>query len=139
LTGLIEFVFIKLYYKQYVNKGETMNGICHIEIPSKDFEKAKKFYGEIFGWKFKEMKEMNYLVFEAPDGVNGGFTSEIEPAAKPGILIYIEVEDIPATIKKSDDNGGATVVGKTQISPEHGYFAMLKDLEGNQIGLWAKN
>ena len=116
-----------------------MNGICHIEIPSKDFDKARTFYGDVFGWKFKEMKEMNYLTFEAPDGINGGFTNEAEPATKPGILIYIEVEDIMATIKKCGDVGGATVVGKTQISPDFGYFAMLKDLEGNQIGLWAKN
>ena len=43
------------------------------------------------------------------------------------------------TIKKAEETGGATVVGKTQISPDFGYFAHIKDLEGNVIGLWSKN
>lgn len=115
-----------------------MNGIAHIEIPSRDFAKAQKFYGGVFGWKFQEMKEMNYLTFEAPSGVNGGFDSRAEIAAKPGISLYIEVEDIPLTIKKAESLGGKTAVPKTQISPEVGYFAFIVDLEGNQIGLWAK-
>lgn len=116
-----------------------MNNICHIELPSKDFVKAKKFYGDVFNWQFEETKEMNYIVFKAPEGVNGGFTDTLEPAQKPGIVFYIEVDDIEATIKKAEEVGGKCFVGKTQISPEIGYFAMLYDLEGNQIGLWSKS
>lgn len=116
-----------------------MNGICHLEIPSKDFQKAKKFYGGLFGWQFDHIKEMDYLFFKAPSGVNGGFTKELELAAKPGFTIYIEVEDIEAIIKKAKDMGGKTIKEKTMITPEIGYFALVNDLEGNQIGLWAKN
>ena len=116
-----------------------MNNFCHIEIPSKDFEKAKKFYGDVFSWKFEEIKEMNYLTFKAPEGISGGFTGESEINSKPGILLYIEIENMEGTIKKAEETGGATVVGKTQISPDFGYFAHIKDLEGNVIGLWSKN
>lgn len=115
-----------------------MNGICHIEIPSKDFDKAKKFYGEVFGWECNLMGEMNYLTYKAPDGPGGGFDKSLEPASKPGISIYIEVESIEATIEKAEGLGGKCVKGKTQISPEYGYYAILTDLEGNQIGLWAQ-
>ncbi len=116
-----------------------MNGFCHIELPSKDFEKAKKFYGDLFSWEFDLMKEMDYMLFKAPDGVGGGFSKNLKTADKPGILLYIEVEDIEATIKKGGELGGKTIKEKTQISPEHGYIASITDLEGNQIGLWAKN
>ena len=116
-----------------------MNGICHIEIPSEDFEKAKKFYGDLFNWQFDYMKEMDYLTFKAPDGVNGGFSKEYAIAEKAGIFLYIEVEDIETTIKNGEKIGGKTVKGKTMIGPEYGYFAVLADLEGNQIGIWAKN
>lgn len=116
-----------------------MNGICHVEIPSKDFDKAKKFYGEVFGWECALMGEMDYMTFKPPDGVGGGFDKVLEIAPKPGISIYIEVEDIEATIKKAEGLGGKCTKEKTQITPEYGYYAFLTDLEGNQIGLWAKS
>jgi len=116
-----------------------MHGICHIEIPSKDFDKAKKFYGEVFGWECNYVKEMDYLMFKAPAGLNGGFTKEHELSARPGVLLYIEVSDIPGTVKKIERSGGKVVVGKTMITPEIGYFAMVNDLEGNRLGLWAQN
>lgn len=116
-----------------------MNGICHMEIPSKDFEKAKKFYGDVFGWKFNEMEGMDYLLYEAPSGVSGGFDHSYDIASKPGFVFYIEVENIDATIKKAEEIGGKCAKAKTQISPEHGYMAYVNDLEGNLIGLWSKN
>ncbi len=115
-----------------------MNGICHMEIPSKDFEKAKKFYGELFDWKFDLMKEWNYMLFTAPDGIGGGFDQSYELSEKPGILFYIEVEDVSATLEKVKGIGGAIVKEKTQISPEYGYMGVVTDLEGNQLGLWSK-
>lgn len=115
-----------------------MNGFCHIEIPSRDFDKAKKFYGELFKWEFDFMKDMDYLLFKAPDGVGGGFSKNLVTADKPGFLFYIEVDDLDATIRKSQELGTKTLREKTQISPEHGYIASIADLEGNQIGLWSK-
>ena len=87
-----------------------MNGICHIEIPSNNFEIAKSFYSDVFKWKFQDVPEMDYLTFTTEDGVNGGFNKEFEIASKPGCVFYIEVEDIPTTIKKAEEAGGAVVV-----------------------------
>jgi len=115
-----------------------VNNICHVEIPSANFEKAKKFYGELFNWKFTEMPGMDYLLFNPPEGVGGGFSKMSELAKKPGVLVHIEVADIEATIKKAEKIGGRCLKGKTQITPEYGYFAIMNDLEGNQIGLWSK-
>lgn len=116
-----------------------MNGFCHIEIPSADFEKAKKFYGDLFNWKFEAMPGADYLLFTPPDGVGGGFSKGYEFVKKPGILLLIEVEDIDGTIKKAEGIGGNCIKGKTQITPEYGYYAILSDLEGNQIGIWGRN
>jgi predicted enzyme related to lactoylglutathione lyase len=115
-----------------------MNGICHIEIPSKDFDKARRFYGDLFNWKFQDMEGMDYLLFNPPDGVGGGFSKNAEFASEPGISLYVEVEDIEAIIKKAGGLGGQCPRGKTPISPEHGFFAELIDLEGNKIGIWGK-
>ena len=115
-----------------------MHGICHLEIPSRDFAKAKKFYGDLFNWQFEEIKDWNYLIFRTPDGVNGGFDQSLEIASKPGHVFYIEVEDVAETLKKAGELGGETIKDKTQISPEFGYMAFVKDLDGNQMGLWSK-
>lgn len=116
-----------------------MNGICHVEFPCKDLEKIGKFYAAVFGWEVSAIPEMNYATYKAPDGPGGGFNNQIEITVKPGVLVYIEVEDIEDTLKAVEENGGGKVRPKTQISPEHGYIAIFKDIEGNSVGLWAKS
>lgn len=32
-----------------------LNRVTHFEINGDDIERAKKFYGEVFGWAFKDM------------------------------------------------------------------------------------
>jgi predicted enzyme related to lactoylglutathione lyase len=115
-----------------------MNGICHIEIPCTDLNKAARFYGDVFGWETQMIPEMDYAVYKAPDGVGGGFSKSARISDEAGIMLYIEVEDIPATLKKIEASGGKQIKEKTRISPEHGYFGLFVDGEGNAVGLWSK-
>jgi predicted enzyme related to lactoylglutathione lyase len=114
-----------------------MNGICHVEIPGTDFEKMRKFYGDIFGWETQLIPEMDYATFKTPDGIGGGFSKQLK-TSDSGVLFYIEVEDIEATLKNIEGGGGKTVTPKTQISPEIGYFAVFTDIADNIIALWSK-
>ncbi len=116
-----------------------MNGFCHVEIPSKDYDKAGKFYNTVFGWETEVIPEMDYAMYKVPSGINGGFNKHLEINARAGVLLYIEVENIEITLKKIEDNCGKTVQGKTEIAPEMGFFALFTDSEGNNLGLWAKN
>jgi predicted enzyme related to lactoylglutathione lyase len=114
-----------------------MNGFCHIEIPSKDLSKAKAFYEAVFAWKISPWEGMsNYLMFETGDGVGGGFSTEFELSKTAGIILYILVEDIPATLEKIGKQGGKIILTKTQI-PNVGYYAIFSDAEGNQLGLFS--
>ncbi len=115
-----------------------MNGFCHVEIPSKDYDKAAEFYKAVFGWETQIIPAMDYAMYKAPSGVNGGFSKHLEINAKAGVLLYIEVESIESTLKSIEENGGKTTQGKTEIAPEMGFFAMFTDSEGNNLGLWAK-
>ncbi len=115
-----------------------MNGICHAEIPATDFTRVGKFYENVFGWETTYIEEMDYALFKAPDGVGGGFSKQLSPSDNPSFMLYIEVEDIDTALIKIGENGGQTISGKTQISPEHGFYAMFKDCEGNSIGLWGQ-
>ena len=115
-----------------------MNGFCHVEIPSKDYDKASKFYYAVFGWETQMIPEMDYAMYKAPSGVNGGFNKHLQINANAGVLLYIEVEDIESSLKKIEENGGTTGQSKTEIAPEMGFFALFSDSEGNSLGLWAK-
>ena len=117
--------------------GGIINGFCHIEIPSKDLNKAKAFYEGVFNWKVNAWEGMDrYMVFETGDGVGGGTTPSLEISSKGGPLLYIQVEDIPDSLKKVDGHGGKTVTPKTAI-PGMGFYAVFSDAEGNQIGLYS--
>jgi len=56
-----------------------MADICPIgwfEIHVTDFDKAKDFYGELFGWEFKRMEGGDFeywTIFTGEDSIGGGF------------------------------------------------------------------
>ena len=46
--------------------------IVHFEIPFDDGDRAKAFYGDVFGWQAQDMPEMQYtMVMTGPVGDNG--------------------------------------------------------------------
>jgi hypothetical protein len=45
-----------------------MATIVHFEIPTDDVERAKKFYGDLFGWKIEKIPgQMEYWMFRTTD------------------------------------------------------------------------
>jgi predicted enzyme related to lactoylglutathione lyase len=109
--------------------------IVHIELSAKDREAVGKFYAEIFGWKVQQMPEMNYATFEAEGGPGGGFNplSEENPAGT--VTVYIDTDDIEATLAKIKAKGGKVVHPKAEIAG-YGWFAIFADPTGNKVGLY---
>jgi len=103
--------------------------VCHIEFSTNDLAASREFYEEIFGWTFQLLPGMeNYALFSTPDGV----------ATDTGPIVHLEVADIEATLGKIMDKGGQTVLPKTKISDEFGYYAVFLDNVGNRFGLWSR-
>ena len=115
------------------------HNICHIEIPCKDIARAKTFYGKLFGWTFQDAGE-GYAMFNTGEGVGGGLDLRKEgyPTEK-SIVLYIEIEDIAQTLKAIEEAGGETLQTKARISEEFGFYALFRDSEGNQMGLWSRS
>jgi predicted enzyme related to lactoylglutathione lyase len=113
--------------------------IVHIEIPGNDTKAASKFYEEAFGWKIQTAPEFDYHMFQAEGGPGGGFIKVGEPMSgnpKPSeVLIYIDTDDIDASLAKVQSLGGKVVLPKTEI-PQTGWFAVFTDPTGNKIGLY---
>jgi predicted enzyme related to lactoylglutathione lyase len=110
--------------------------IVHIEFSAKDPEASSKFYREIFGWKIEVDTDMNYSMFEAEPGPGGGFNPVDGEMTNAGdIFVYIQTEDIEATLAKIESLGGSTLLPKTEI-PNTGWFAFFSDPAGNRVGLY---
>ncbi len=109
--------------------------IVHIEFPVKDRDRAKKFYGDLFGWKFQDVPEMDYTLFETANGPGGGLFVPQEGQFDQGALNYILVEDIDAKSKEIEAAGGEVIGPKVEV-PGQGWLAVFKDPEGTTLAIW---
>src|SRR4030066_907757 len=109
--------------------------IVHIEISAKDREAASKFYADLFGWEVEQMPEMNYATFETGGGPGGGFSPIGENNPVGSVIVYVDTDDIEASLDKAVQLGGKVIVPETPI-PDMGWFAIFEDPTGNRIGLY---
>lgn len=123
-----------------------MDKVVHFEIPVDDVNRAKEFYGAIFGWDLQdyEMGGGTYTILQTvavderqmpkePGAINGGMMRR--SAETPNPVITIQVDAIDDALKKIEAGGGSVVTPRTEI-PNMGWFAYFKDPEGNTMGLW---
>lgn len=119
-----------------------MNRVSFFEIPSKDLERSKKFYTDLFGWQLNNLDEDNIMATTTQSDENGQPTSpgaingSIFRATKIGAANFvIEVDDIDAYLKKIEEAGGKIAVPKTDV-PGMGSYARFLDPDKNTVGIW---
>lgn len=118
----------------------TPRQICYLEIPAPSVEKASKFYGDVFHWQIEEsnLTSQKYSMFDCgANGMSGAFDSS-KAVSEGGILIYISVDDIDATLGIILRSGGKIVDKKADIGGGYGFSATFRDPNGNLVGLWEK-
>lgn len=115
-------------------KGGPMPGrVVHLEIPADNTESARDFWGGLFGWKFESLPgPPEYHLTQVNDQVGGGITN-MEPG-KRGVPLYLTVDDINDSATRVKQLGGEA--GQPSPVPGSGWFAICKDTEGNEFGLW---
>ena len=134
--------------KKRLHNKKIMDKVQHFEIPADDLNRAKKFYGEAFGWKLVDfpMPDMEYTGVYTTDvdekhmpkeagAINGGMFKRNAGLAAKNPTIAVTVDDIDATIKKIKALGGTVIMEKKQIGTM-GFYSYIKDTEGNVIGVW---
>jgi uncharacterized protein len=86
-----------------MNESKNDRRIDYIEFRVRDIAKTKAFYGDVFGWRFKDYGP-NYCEFQ--DGrLTGGFTTEGAPQPG-GPLVVIYGDDLPALSQIIVKSGG---------------------------------
>lgn len=113
------------------------NQIVHIEFSARDPLDAAKFYQELFGWKIQTWPEYHYATFETEGGPAGGFPTIDEQQYKPGdVIVYVQTDDIEATLQRIETLGGKTLLPRTAIDA-NSWFAFFSDPSGNRVGLFS--
>jgi uncharacterized protein len=116
------------------------------ELATSDVGGAKKFYGDIFGWKSRDMDMgggMVYTIFERPGGGDAGGCMALTEDMKsnnvpPNWLVYLGTEDVDGTTGKAKELGATVFMPPTDI-PNVGRFAVLQDPTGAAFALFKGN
>ena len=108
--------------------------MVHLEIPAGDTAKAREFWGGLFGWQWQayEGSPSEYHMTRFSD-TTGGAIYEAD-GSKRGARVYFDVDDINDGAARVKELGGEA--GEAMPVPSMGWFAICKDSEGNEFGLW---
>ena len=108
--------------------------ICYIEMPATEIAPSANFYKGVFGWAIRK-RSVGSTAFDDTTGqVSGTWVLGRPPAAKPGLLFYIMVDSVAATIDAVVAHGGEIVQPIGADTPE--ITARFRDPGGNVIGLY---
>lgn len=108
--------------------------ICYIEMPTTDIARSADFYKRVFGWNVRKRGDGTTAFDHATGEVSGAWVLGRPPAAKPGLLFYIMVDSVAATVDTVIGNGGELVQPIGADAPE--ITARFRDPGGNVIGLY---
>jgi predicted enzyme related to lactoylglutathione lyase len=108
-----------------------------VDLMSSDVERARAFYGELFGWDCAEPNEEfgGYANFTKDGDLMGGISPTMEEAMPDVWSIYLEVADAEATVKAAADRGMA-VIAPAMALMDLGSMAVVTDPGGAAIGMW---
>ena len=117
--------------------------VCWTELTSRNFEAARKFYADVFGWEPTKSElttpDMEYWTFTLNDGeqsfAGGMATPPQVPAEVPSYWQpYFAVDNADETAKRATELGAHLLVEPADI-PQTGRFAIIHDPQGGVFGI----
>jgi predicted enzyme related to lactoylglutathione lyase len=112
------------------------------EIPTTNLDRASKFYEAVLATSLKREhfagNDTHMAVFQGPeDSVRGALIAdERRKPVADGALVYLHAPDLDASLARTEPAGGQIVLPKTDIG-DPGFIALVRDTEGNVVGLHA--
>jgi len=116
-----------------------VGNLIWFEIPADDVERARRFYGALFGWQINKMPGMDYWHIDtggADASPDGGMMARKDPRQQ--ITNYVFVESVNKAAAKVKKLGGRICMPKTAV-PGMGYFAICMDTENNAFAVWERS
>lgn len=115
---------------------------CWVELAATDQDGAKRFYGDLFGWRYKD-NDMGpdgvYTIFQLGDrDVAALYTlqkAQREAGMPPCWSSYVAVENADAAAKQAAALGGTVILAPFDVM-EHGRMAVIQDPQGAVFSVW---
>jgi len=108
--------------------------ICYIEIPATDINASAAFYKAVFDWNIRTRGDGRLAFDDGVGQVSGAWVLGRPPMTEVGLMIYVMVDSVEATIEKVTANGGVIVQPIGADAPE--ITARFSDPGGNVLGLY---
>lgn len=123
-----------------MSKAIKTDAVNWFELYVSDFNRAKKFYEATLKTTLAENEmegcRMGIFPFDEKNGIGGAITrmNGMSPGAG-GTIVYLNVEgDLDGVLQRTSANGGEVIKSRLAIGP-HGFIGVIKDTEGNVVGL----
>jgi len=123
-----------------------MGRVVHFEIHVDDMDRAKKFYGEVFGWQFEDWSDFAGTPYFGAStgnkekmGIDGALMQRRTPSPGSGqsvnaFVCTMQVEEYASTEAAILAHGGTISVPKHAL-PGMAWQGYFTDSEGNIIGI----
>lgn len=115
------------------------NAINWFEIPCADLDRAITFYETLLDAKMQRENFGNSMALFPGDPSGTGGTLVKRTFQKPGAggtMVYLNCDgDLDEVLSRVPRAGGLVLMPKTAVPGGYGYFACLRDTEGNHVGL----
>ena len=108
--------------------------ICYLEIPASDIAASADFFRRVFGWNIRQRGDGSTAFDDGVGQVSGAWVLKRPPASQPGLLVYVMVDSVAATLDVIVANGGEIVQPIGADAPE--ITARFRDPAGNVLGLY---
>jgi predicted enzyme related to lactoylglutathione lyase len=114
----------------------AMHSVCWVELMAKDPSKVLPFYTGLVDWSAVPMGP-DMTVFKKGEAMVASVRQmPPEAAGAPSHwMVYMLVDDVAVSQKRSEALGGVTFKGETEI-PGMGRFAVVQDPAGGVFALW---
>lgn len=108
--------------------------IAYLQIPATDVDASAAFYGRVFDWSLRTNDD-GERSFDDGGRVSGTWVLDRPPAGEPGILVWVRVDDVAATLAVVVEAGGE-IVSPSTPQREGEAIATFRDPAGNVLGVF---
>ena len=113
---------------------------CCLEIPAVDVHQSAAFYEKAFGWNIRHRDSNRPSFDDATGDVSGAWVTGRSIGRLPGLLPYIWVDSIEATLSRVAAQGGLIVeASHSDDGDSTSRIATFRDPAGNLIGLYQED
>ncbi|WP_131742225.1 VOC family protein [Actinomadura roseirufa] len=114
------------------------NTVAWFQVGTEAPEEARRFYGDLFGWRFAQDPDddggYDLISYAGAGEPSGGISRTSDPSANHATFMVL-VDDVDAVCTRTEQSGGKVAVpattGKSGLR-----FAHLIDPAGNRFGVF---